>query len=226
MRSLKMRDRAFAALLFVLAACLTLATLVPVYAAGARAERPSVVAASGAQEASSIPPENASEVSRQSVHGIPWVDTIARLVNFAILAGVLVYFLRAPIASYLARRSSEIRADLVKAAQTRETASAELAAIEQRMKELPGELDALKERGAAEIAAEEARIRAASEAERTRLLEQARREIEMRLRTAERDLIKRAAELTVALASDRVRRTITDEDQKRLVNRYLGEIQR
>ncbi len=221
-----MRDRAFAAFLFVLAACLTASTVVPIRAAGSRPDAPSVVAAAGAQEAGAIPPENASEVSRQSVHDIPWRDIIARLINFAILVGVLVYFLRAPIAGYLARRSSEIRADLVKAAETREAATAELAEIDRRLKALPAELDALKQRGAAEIAAEETRIRAAAETERARLLEQARREIDLRLRAAERDLIKRAAELTVNLASDRARRTITDDDQKRLVNRYLAEIQK
>ncbi len=220
----------------VVAAFLLIAAMLPAHAAGrlgvhrpdAAAVAASAPSAAGAgmQEAASLPPENASEVSRQSVHGVPWLDTIARLLNFAILVGVLVYFLRAPIAGYLARRSTEIRSDLVNAAETRRAAEAELAAIEQKLKALPGEIEALKARGSAEIAAEEARIRQAADAERARLLEQARREIDLQLRAAERDLVKRAAELTVTLASDRIRRTITDEDQKRLVDQYLAQMQK
>lgn len=173
-----------------------------------------------------VQPGNASEVSRQSVHGEPAWRVLARLVNFGILVGVLVYFLRAPIANYLARRSTEIRRDLIKAAERREGAAAELASIERRMQALPGEIEALKARGAEEIAAEEARLRQSADAERERLLEQARREIELQLRAAERDLVKRAAELTVGLASDRIKRTITEEDQKRLVDQYLAQIQK
>ncbi len=170
--------------------------------------------------------ENASEVSRQSVHGEPFWVVLARLVNFAILVGVLVYFLRAPIAGYLGRRSTEIRGDLVKASETRDTASAQLAAIERKMKALPAEIEALKARGVAEIAVEEGRIREAAAAERERLLAQARREIDLQVRLAERDLVRQAAELTIGLASDRIKRTITDEDRARLVERYLGQLQK
>ena len=153
----------------------------------------------------------------------PW-RVVARLANFAILAGVLFYYLRAPLRNYLGRRSTEIRADLVKAAETQAAAAAELAAIERKLRALPGEIEALKARGAAEIAAEEARIRQGAETDRRRLLEQARREIELQLRAAERELIKRAADLTVGLASDRIKRTMTDGDGQRLVDRYLAQL--
>jgi F-type H+-transporting ATPase subunit b len=171
-----------------------------------------------------LAPANAEEVSRPSVHGEPFWVVLARLVNFAILVGVLVYFLRAPIAQYLARRSTEIRSDLVKAADARAAAAVQLAAIEEKMKALPVEIEALRRRGAEEIAAEEARIREAAAADRARLLEQARREITLQLRAAERELIRCAADLTIGLASDRIKRTISEEDRLRLVERYLAHL--
>ena len=179
-----------------------------------------------AQERSAEPlnAENASQVSRQSVDIEPWWKGLARVINFAIVAGVLVYYLRAPIARYLARRSAEIRGDLVKAAETRATAAAEIAAIDEKLKALPGEIEALGRRGAEEIAAEEARIRQAAAVERKRLIEQANREIELQVRAAERDLTRRAAELTVGLASQRIKRSISDDDRARLVDRYLEQL--
>ena len=55
---------------------------------------------------------------------------IAKLVNFAVLVGALVYFLKAPIAGYLAGRSAQIRQDLVTAAEMRKTATAQLEEID------------------------------------------------------------------------------------------------
>jgi F-type H+-transporting ATPase subunit b len=160
----------------------------------------------------------------EAAHGTPLIDTIARLFNFAVLAGTLVYFLRSPLKSYLGDRGRQIRADLVKAAEMRTAAAAQAAAIEQKMAALPGELDALRRQGADEVAAEEARIRQAAEAERARLLEQARREIDAQLKLAERQLVARTADLAVAIASKRVKSTITADDQARLVDQYLGRL--
>jgi F-type H+-transporting ATPase subunit b len=157
-------------------------------------------------------------------HGGGIVDAIARLVNFAILAGTLFYLLRSPIRKYLADRGTAIRSDLVSAAETRTAAAAQIEEIDRRMKALPHELDELRARGAQEIAAEEARIQAAAAAERERLLAQARREIDLQVKVAERDLVAFAADLAVGVASDRIRKNITDDDQKRLVDRYVQQL--
>jgi F-type H+-transporting ATPase subunit b len=155
-------------------------------------------------------------------HGI--MDSVWRLANFAILAGALVYFLRAPIAGYLASRSSQIRQDLVTAAEMRAAAAAQLAEIEKKMQALPSELEALKRQGAEDVKAEHARIVQAAADERTRLLEQTRREIDMRLRVAKRELTEHAAQLAVGVAEQRIRRAITPDDQIRLVDRYASQL--
>jgi F-type H+-transporting ATPase subunit b len=157
--------------------------------------------------------------------GNPVVQTIAKLMNFAILVGVLVYYLRTPIAGYLASRSTQIRADLVTAAETRRTATAQLEEIKRKLQTLPGELEALKAQGAEDVKVEKVRIAQAAATERERLLEQTRREIAMRLRIARRQLVDLAAELTVNAARDRVVRSITPEDHLRLVDRYTSQLQ-
>ncbi len=152
--------------------------------------------------------------------------TVARLANFAILAGVLVYFLRSPIAAHLASRGTQIRQDLVTAAAMRETASAQLAEIARKLQTLPAELDALKAQGAQDVVAEQARIAQAAAVERERLIEQTRREIAARLRLARRELTAHAAELAIGVAEARIRRSITPEDQLRLVDRFTSQVAR
>ncbi|MCX6537968.1 MAG: hypothetical protein NT151_03375 [Acidobacteria bacterium] len=191
----------------------------PTAVAGAEAGHQA--AATGEHKTAAAGPENEAAAAE---HGNPMVATIARLFNFALLAGTLFYLLRSPLAVYLTNRSTQIRERLVKASDMRTGAAAEQAAIAQKMQSLPAELEALRKAGAEEVVAEEARIRQAAQSERERLLEVTRREIGTQLKLAERELTKQAADLAVAVASERVRTTITDADQIRLVDRYLVQV--
>ena len=146
------------------------------------------------------------------------------VANFIIFVGVLYYFLNQPIRDYLANRSASIRKDLVEAAELRAAANSQLASIEQKLQALPGELSALRTRGAEEIKAEEQRIAAQATADRDRLLEQTRREIELQVRLAKKEILEHAADLSVQLATDRIRKEVTPADQERLVDRYLSQV--
>lgn len=158
-------------------------------------------------------------------HGSPW-GLIGKIVNFAILVGALVYFLRAPIAKYLGDRGVQIRSDLTTAARMTEEARAQVAALDARLQQLPSEIAALRARGQDEIGAEEARIRAEAQADRERILEDTRREIDVQLRLAHRELVTHAADLAVQVARGRIAERITNEDQLRLVDRYLQQVKR
>ncbi|CAN5782767.1 hypothetical protein BH18ACI5_BH18ACI5_07590 [soil metagenome] len=157
-------------------------------------------------------------------HANETVSTIARLFNFAILVGVLVYFLKSPLVGYLVSRSAQIRQELVTASELRAAAAAQLAEIQARMATLPGELEGLRRQGAADVQSEQARIAEAATHERERLLTQTRREIEMRLRIAKRELTEHAAALAVQVAEQRIKRVITPEDQVRLIDRYSAQL--
>src|SRR5258705_11226338 len=117
-----------------------------------------------------------------------WSAVIAKAVNFSILAGALVYFLRVPMMGYLNGRIGKVREDLVTAAETRDAATRQLAAIDAKLAARPAELEALKKRGAEDLAAERVRIEQEAQAERQRLLEHTQRQIEMRLRVAKGEL--------------------------------------
>jgi F-type H+-transporting ATPase subunit b len=153
----------------------------------------------------------------------PWAG-VAKIANFALLTGGLVYLLRRPFGAYLSRRGAQIRDDLATAARTTEEAKAQVAAIDEKLKQLPHEIDQLRERGREEVAAEEARICREADAEQQRLLEHARREIELQLRMARRELVTQAADLAVQAAREKIAAHITGDDQRRLVDRYLQQV--
>jgi F0F1-type ATP synthase membrane subunit b/b' len=160
----------------------------------------------------------------EAAHAETIWPTIARLFNFAVLVGGLIYLLRSPLAAHLASRSQQIRGGLEAARETSATATAQLAEIDRRLQSLPAELDALRARGAEEIAAEERRIQAKAETERKRLVDEMQRDVDVRVRVARQALAEHAADLAVGLATDRVRQTITDADQARLIDRYATQV--
>ncbi|MDO8835419.1 MAG: hypothetical protein Q7V01_07465 [Vicinamibacterales bacterium] len=154
-------------------------------------------------------------------HGNPVLEMIAKLMNFGILAGTLVYFLKSPFNQYLTNRKTQIQSDLVRAAGMKTAAAAQLVAVDQKLAALPAELDALRHSGAAEVANEEARIREMAEKERARLLSQMQRQVESHSKAAERDLIRVAADSAVASATNVIEKTMTPADHARLHDRYV-----
>lgn len=201
---------------FVLLALLSIAPAFAIAAAqeSAGAARQPAAATEGAGEV-----EHAEEATPETIWG-----PISRFFNSAVLFGVLYYYLRQPIATYLKERGSQIRNDLVTANEMKQAAAAQIAALDQKMAALPSELESLKARGQQEIAAEEARIEQAAAADRERLLDQTRREIDTQLRTAHRELVEHASNLAVSLATDKIKNNITPDDQRRIVDRYLQQV--
>jgi F-type H+-transporting ATPase subunit b len=162
----------------------------------------------------------------EAAHGESIWPFVGKIFNFAVLAGVLVYYLRTPTANHLASRKTQVRADLDTAERMKTSAAAQIAELDAKLKALPAEIDALKARGRAEIEGEEQRVRELAAAERARLLDQATREIAQQLRLAHRDLVEHAATLAVSAAETRIKQQITDADQTRLVDRYLTQVAR
>jgi F-type H+-transporting ATPase subunit b len=203
--------------LLQLVAVLALLTL-PAYAQAPPEHSTPGAATTPAAQAEST--EHATEEEHHSV----WAGLLWPTVNFAILFGGLWYFLKAPISNYLRDRHTAIRKDLVEAANVSAAAQAQLTEIDRKLKALPGEIEELRRRGADEIAAEEARIGKLAAAERERLLEQTRREIELQLRLAKRELVEHTADLAVQLAGTRIEQQMTAADQERIVERYLDTV--
>lgn len=165
-----------------------------------------------------------SEQAAEGEHDEGLMPTVARLANFAMLVGLLAYFLRSPLAGYLQSRGDHIRAELVQAGEMRRASEAQLAEVARRMEALPGELDALRTRGAEDIANEEARLTAVTESERERLLEQMRREMDLQVRVARTRLHNEAAELATQIARRQIESAINPDDHLRLLDRYATQI--
>lgn len=155
---------------------------------------------------------------------IPWWDLFKQVVNFAILAGVLVYFLKKPLAAFLKERSETLRKSIEDAARAREEAAAKLSAVEARVARLAEEIEGMNRKMDAEAAEEASRIRETAEAEIERVRTQARFAAGQEVKKAREALRREAAGLSIEAAEEIVRKTITPEDQERLVRENVEKI--
>lgn len=157
--------------------------------------------------------------------GIPWGEVLKQAVNLAILAGVLVYFLRKPVSSFLAERSALLRKAIDDAAKARAEAAEKLSAVEARVARLSGEIAQMNERMDAEARAEAEQIRKGYAAEIAGIRAQAEFTGQQEIKKAREELRREASELSARAAEELVRRTLTPEDQERLVRENIQEIE-
>jgi F-type H+-transporting ATPase subunit b len=138
-----------------------------------------------------------------------------KFLNLFLFIGVLVYFLRRPLSESLVARREAIRRDLMRAQEERNAAQAKLEEVEARLARLNAEREAATERE---------RIERATEEEMRKLREQAQREIESAGKIARQELRRQAAEESVRLAEQIIRRDMRPEDDARLIGEYVEEL--
>ena len=158
----------------------------------------------------------------------PWYNQpgweVWKFFNLLLFIGALIFLLRRPIGASLAARRDTIRRELMRAQEERRAALAKLEEVEARLARLDAEVETVRAQAKRDAEAERESITRATAEETRRLREQARREIESAGKVARQDLRRYAAEQSVRLAEDLIRRDIGAEDDKRLMNDYIGEL--
>lgn len=155
---------------------------------------------------------------------IPWWEIFKQAVNVAILVGVLVYFLKKPLSSYLKERSELLRKSIDDAAKARAEAAEKLSAIQARMARLSGEIEELNRRMEGEAGDEAKRLHDLAQAEIARVREQSRFAAEQEVKKAREDLRREAADLSAAAAEEMVKKSVTPDDQERIVRENIDKI--
>ncbi|HEY6190014.1 MAG TPA: ATP synthase F0 subunit B [Pyrinomonadaceae bacterium] len=147
-----------------------------------------------------------------------------KFFNLFVFIGALVYFIRRPVSDALRARREGIRRELMRAREERDAANAKLEEVEARLVRLDAEVASVREQASREALAEGERIRRSADEEAEKLREQARREIESAGKAARQELRRYAAEQSVRLAEEMIRRDIRPEDDQRLVSRQVEEL--
>ena len=151
-------------------------------------------------------------------------DWLPRIANFAIIVGLLFYFLRKPVRDMFANRSASIAKAMEESREARERATAALADMERKAREMETETRAM-------IAEAQAR----GEKDKQALIDEGRkivRDIQEQIKTgtdvevqkAKAVLAAEAAVLAVDLAEGSIKSTIGKQDHERIVKEYVSKV--
>lgn len=145
------------------------------------------------------------------------------LLNFAVIAGTLVYLSKKHLPNLFRGRTASIQQAMQEARKASDEANRRLAEIETRLSRLDSEIGGMRDAAEKEAAAEEARIKAAAIEDARKIVESAEQEIAAAAKTARRELTAYAANLAVSLAAKQIKvDAVTDQALVREFARELG----
>lgn len=148
-----------------------------------------------------------------------WLST---LLNFAVIAGLIFFGMKSSLPKMFRERTSAIQRGIEEARKASTESAAKLKDIESRLAKLDQNIASMKIQAEQDAAAEDRRLRAATEDEKNKILQTAEQEITSASNMARRDLKQYAAELAVALAEKRI--TVDDAADKNLVREFAAQL--
>jgi F-type H+-transporting ATPase subunit b len=146
------------------------------------------------------------------------------LLVFGISLYVLAKFAFPRIAEALDKRQKAIEESIETSERIRREADKLLQEYRERLAEARGQADDIVARARKTGEAHENEVLAEAKGKREEMMEQTRRDIETETRRAIQEIRKEVADLTVAATEKVTRKSLTDEDQKRLVEEALAEL--
>jgi len=129
---------------------------------------------------------------------------LAVVINFAVVAAVIVWAWKKNLPLYFRTRNASIQRAMQEAQKSSEEARQRLAEIEARLSKLDAEISGMRSAAEKEAASEEERIRSAAGDDTKKVMESAEQEIVAAVKTARRELKEFAADLAVSLAKKQI----------------------
>jgi F-type H+-transporting ATPase subunit b len=161
-------------------------------------------------------------IARITGLSIPHAYMLSVFFNFGVVALIIIWALGKYLPRIFSARTAAIQKAMLEAQKASEEARRKLAEIELRLKKLDVEIGMMRDAAEREAADEEARIHAAAEEDKRKILEAAQHEISAATKSARRELTAYAADLAVGLAKKQIR--VDAATDQALVRSFAGEL--
>ena len=149
---------------------------------------------------------------------------IVQGINFVILLFILQRLLYRPFLAKMAERTQAIQKSLDEAQAARAQATRQQEENEARLRAAHAEAAAIRAQALKEAAEEQRRLVEAARAESQRLVESAKAQMDADVRRAREELRREVADIATAVAEKLVRRSLRDEDHRRIVAEAISKV--
>ncbi len=157
---------------------------------------------------------------------INWFEIGSMALNFILLFGFLAYRLRPVVRDGLADRRKKLEERMREAQQKQAEAEARLEEYNRKIANLEQEFKAVVESYEAQAKADQARMEQEAERAIERLARESDFTIQQEMRKVERAIRTAAVEATLQQAEGLIRSDMTDDDQRRLTEEYIAQLDR
>jgi F-type H+-transporting ATPase subunit b len=156
--------------------------------------------------------------------GNKWFDLVKKSFNFFVLVGLLYWFLASKIKDFFSGRRVEIKESLEKSVERKSEAEKKYKEYSEKIDKASTEIDGILEMIKAQGVTEKQKI--IEDAERTakKMKEDAHARIEQEMKKATDQLKAQAVDLSVQMAEEILKRSITPDDHKTMVKEYIDKV--
>jgi F-type H+-transporting ATPase subunit b len=149
---------------------------------------------------------------------------LVQLVNFLILLLILWRLLYRPLLAKMQERTLAIQRSLEEAQAARAEAARQQEENAERLRQAYAEAASIREQALKEAAEEQRRLVGAARTEAQRLVDSAKAQLDADVRRAREDLRREVAEVATAVAEKLIRKSLRDEDHRRIVADAIGQL--
>lgn len=151
---------------------------------------------------------------------------LVQALNFLVLLFILWWLLYRPFVAKMEERTQTIRKSLDEAQALRAEAERHEAEQRARLEALHAEAQAIREAALRQVQEEQQRLLGAAREEAARIVDRGRVEIEHDVRRAKEELRREVGDLAVAVAERLIRKSLRDEDHRRIVGESIAGLER
>lgn len=155
--------------------------------------------------------------------GVEWGTVIVQVLTFIVLLALLKKFAWGPLKDVMDKRERDINRDIDDAEQAKLNAQKLEEENKQKLKETQGEVQKILEDAKVQARQQQEQIIHEANVRANGMIETAQSEINSQKERAIADINNQVSELSVLIASKVLRKEISEQDQKALVDKYLKE---
>lgn len=156
--------------------------------------------------------------------GVLLKDFLYRVLNFAIVVGILWYFLAKPLKNGLSGRTKEIEKNLAEAKKAKEEAEAKFAEYDRKLKQATEEIAEIGDAIRREGELEKQKIIENAKAAAAKIEKDAEAAADLEIAKAKEQLQKEAVQLAVDLAEELLKKNFNQDDDARLIDEYVKKV--
>ena len=155
---------------------------------------------------------------------LDWRALSVQMLNFVVLLVILTKLLYRPFLTKMEERTAAIKKSLEEAQASRAEAARQQEENEARLRAAHAEAAQIREQALREAADEARRQSEAAQAQARKLVEDTRVQLDGEVRRAREELRREVADLATTVAEKLMRRSLRDEDHRRIVDEAIAKV--